>query len=62
MPAVPTPPKARALIDSILSAVDLRRPPAPRHPAARRMCAYLDGAGHADLASLSHGAAVERCA
>jgi len=52
----PTPDNARALIAAILSAVDLRQPPQPRHPAARRMCAYLDGSGSTDLASLSHDA------
>ncbi|MCP3143270.1 helix-turn-helix domain-containing protein [Pyxidicoccus xibeiensis] len=41
---------------SILSAVDLCQPPEPRHPAARRMCAYLDGAEDINLASLSHEA------
>ena len=56
VPRDPTPEQARALLDSILSAVDLRRPPEPRHPAARRMCAYLDGSRHADLASLSYEA------
>ncbi|MDF2693741.1 MAG: Transcriptional regulator, AraC family protein [Labilithrix sp.] len=56
LPCDPTPEQARALITSILDALDLRQPPAPRHPAARRMCAYLDGEGHADLASLSHEA------
>jgi AraC-like DNA-binding protein len=56
VPRDPTPEQARALIVSILSAVDLRQPPGPRHPAARRMCAYLDGADHVDLASLSHEA------
>lgn len=54
VPRVPTPAQARALIGSILTAVDLRPPPGPRHPAARRMCAYLDGSDHVDLASLAH--------
>lgn len=54
VPRVPTPAQARALIGSILTAVDLRQPPGPRHPAARRMCAYLDGSDHVDLASLAH--------
>jgi AraC-like DNA-binding protein len=56
VPREPTPEMARALMASILSAVDLRQPPEPRHPAARRMCAYLDGAEEIDLASLSHEA------
>jgi AraC-like DNA-binding protein len=56
VPRDPTRDKARALIASILSAVDLPQLAAPRHPAARRMCAYLDGCGHADLASLAHEA------
>lgn len=56
VPRDPTPEEARALIASILSAVDRREPPRPRHPAARRMCGYLDGSGHVDLASLSHEA------
>ncbi|WP_305849548.1 helix-turn-helix transcriptional regulator [Pyxidicoccus parkwayensis] len=56
VPRNPTPEQARALIESILSAVDLHQPPRPRHPAARRMCAYLDGSNPGDLASLSHEA------
>ncbi|WP_437679018.1 helix-turn-helix domain-containing protein [Sorangium sp. So ce131] len=56
VPREPTPEMARALMASILSAVDLRQPPEPRHPAARRMCAYLDGADEVDLARLSHEA------
>jgi AraC-like DNA-binding protein len=56
IPRDPTPEQARALIDSILAAVDLRPPPGPRHPAVRRMCAYLDGCDHVDLATLSHEA------
>ncbi|HZR80053.1 MAG TPA: AraC family transcriptional regulator [Candidatus Binatia bacterium] len=56
VPRDPTPAQARALIASILSAVDLRQPPAPRHPATRRMCASLDGSDRVDLASLSHAA------
>ncbi|AKV00915.1 Transcriptional regulator, AraC family [Labilithrix luteola] len=56
VPRDPTPEQARALIRSILSAVALRQPPKPRHPATRRMTAYLDGSDHADLASLSHAA------
>lgn len=56
VPREPTPEQARALIDAILSALDLRQPPGARHPAARRMCAYLDGADSVDLARLSHEA------
>jgi len=56
VPRDPSREKARALIAAILSAVDLRQPPKPRHPASRRMCAYLDGSDHVDLASLSHEA------
>ncbi|WP_437817498.1 helix-turn-helix domain-containing protein [Sorangium sp. So ce1078] len=56
VPRDPTPEMARALMASILSAVDLRQPPEPRHPAARRMCAYLDGSDQIDLARLSHEA------
>ncbi|WP_437320838.1 helix-turn-helix domain-containing protein [Sorangium sp. So ce385] len=56
VPRDPTPEMARALMASILSAVDLRQPPEPRHPAARRMCAYLDGSDSVDLARLSHEA------
>lgn len=56
VPRDPTPAQARALIASIVSAVDVHRPPRPRHPAARRMCAYLEGADRVDLAKLSHEA------
>jgi len=58
VPRDPTREMARALMASILSAVGLRQPPEPRHPAAHRMCAYLDGEGPdpIDLASLSHEA------
>jgi len=56
VPRDPTRETARALMASILEAVDLRQPPEPRHPAARRMCAYLDGEGQVNLASLSHEA------
>jgi AraC-like DNA-binding protein len=56
IPRDPTPEQARALIAAILSAVDVRQPPGPRHPAARRMCAFLDGSDHVDLASRSHEA------
>jgi AraC-like DNA-binding protein len=56
LPRDPTPAQARALIAAILSAVDLDQPPRPRHPAVRRMCAYLDRSDHLDLARLSHDA------
>ena len=49
-----TPEAARTLMASILAAADPRRPPKPRHPAARRMCACLDSSGRVNLASLSH--------
>ena len=48
--------QARALIASLLSAVEPRQPPGAQHPAARRMCAYLDGEGRVDLATLSRQA------
>lgn len=56
VPRDPTPEQARALLAAILSGIDLRQPPRPRHPAARRMCAYLDSSDHVDLASLAHAA------
>jgi AraC-like DNA-binding protein len=56
IPRDPTREQARAVIAAMLSAVDLGQPPEPRHPAARRMCTYLDGSGHADLTRLSHEA------
>ena len=56
IPRAPTPAQARAVLDAILVAVDVTRPPAPRHPAARRMCAYLDRSDDVDLASLSRQA------
>lgn len=56
LPRDPTPDQARALIDAILSAVDLHEPPRPRHPAVRRMCAYLDRSDRIDLARLAHQA------
>lgn len=52
----PTPDSARALIASILAAVELDQPPEPQHPAARRMRAFLDQSDHVDLASLSREA------
>jgi AraC-like DNA-binding protein len=56
VPRNPAPEDARALIASMVSAVDLHRSAETRHPAARRMSRYLDGSSHADLASLSHEA------
>jgi AraC-like DNA-binding protein len=56
VPRDPTPEQARALIASIFLGLDLSQPPGPRHPAARRMCAHLDGSDHVDLASLSREA------
>jgi AraC-like DNA-binding protein len=56
VPRDPTPEQARAVMASILAAVAGHQPPRPRHPAARRMCAYLDGSDRLDLTSLSHEA------
>ncbi|WP_437730123.1 helix-turn-helix domain-containing protein [Sorangium sp. So ce1335] len=56
VPRDPTPEMARALMAAILAALDVRRPPEPRHPAVRRMCACLDGSDDVDLARLSHEA------
>lgn len=56
VPHEPTPEQARALITSILSALDLRSRARPRHPAARRMCAYLERGDHGDLARLAQEA------
>lgn len=56
IPREPSLDEAGALITSIVAALELPCPPAPRHPAARRMCASLDGADHVDLARLSHQA------
>jgi AraC-like DNA-binding protein len=56
VPRDPTPAQARALLDSILSAVEVRGAPGPRHPAVRRMCAALDRSDPADLARLSREA------
>lgn len=56
VPEDPTPEQARALIASLLAVVDARQAVGPRHPAARRMCAYLDAAGPVELASLSYEA------
>jgi AraC-like DNA-binding protein len=56
VPRDPSPDEARALLASLLDALDGRRPPAPRHPAARRMCAYLCGEEEVALASLAHEA------
>ncbi|MBJ6765777.1 helix-turn-helix transcriptional regulator [Myxococcaceae bacterium JPH2] len=56
IPRNPTPEQARTLIAAILASVELRLPPRPRHPAARKMCEYLDRADPVDLASLSREA------
>lgn len=56
VPRDPTPDQARALLTAILTAIAPHEPPKPRHPASRRMSAFLDGPDHADLASLSHEA------
>lgn len=56
VPTDPTPAEARALLEAVVSAVDPRERPKPRHPAARRMSAFLGDCDHADLASLSHEA------
>lgn len=56
VPRDPTPEAARALVASVLSALDLRHRAQPQHPATRRMCAYLDRADHIDLARLSREA------
>jgi len=56
VPRDPAPENARALIAAILAAVGQRQRPEPRHPAARRMCASLDGSGCVSLARLSHEA------
>ncbi|WP_394830162.1 AraC family transcriptional regulator [Pendulispora rubella] len=56
VPRDPTPEMARALLAAILAAIDPRQPPEPRHPAVRRMCAYLDGSDHVNLASVSQEA------
>ena len=47
---------AHALVASILSSIDLQHPQEPRHPAARRMCDFLDGEGEVDLARVSRAA------
>lgn len=56
VPTAPTPAIARAWIAEIRAAVEPARPPGPRHPATRRMCAYLDASDDVDLARLSHDA------
>ena len=56
VPRDPTLEQARALLASILTQIDARHAASPRHPAARRMCGYLDGAGAIELASLSQEA------
>ena len=56
VPHTPTPAMARALITAIRAAIEPARAPVPRHPATRRMCAYLDASDDIDLARLSHDA------
>lgn len=56
VPHAPTRDAARALVASILSALDCGHPAQPQHPATRRMCAYLDSADYIDLARLSREA------
>lgn len=56
VPRVPTRDAARALVASVLSALEPGRPAQPQHPATRRMCAYLDGTDDIDLARLSREA------
>jgi len=56
VPDAPTPAMARALMAAIRDAIEPARPPGPRHPATRRMCAYLDASNDVDLARLSHDA------
>ena len=56
VPRRPTPEMARALVTSVLEALDLPQPPTARHPAARRMCAYLDGSDDISLEGLSREA------
>jgi AraC-like DNA-binding protein len=51
-----TPAQARALIAAVLGALDVHEQPKPRHPAARRMCTYLDGGDQHDLADLARTA------
>lgn len=56
VPRDPTLAQARALLRSVIVALDLHERPIPRHPATRRMCTLLD-AGHAvDIAKLSREA------
>jgi AraC-like DNA-binding protein len=56
VPRAPTRDAARALVASVLAALDGGRPAQPQHPATRRMSAYLDGADDIDLARLSRDA------
>ncbi|MBC8070783.1 MAG: helix-turn-helix transcriptional regulator [Deltaproteobacteria bacterium] len=60
IPGDPTPEQARTLLATILArvqgAVDVRESSGPRHPAVRRMCAYLDRSDAADLDSLAQQA------
>ena len=56
VPRHPTPQQARTLVATILGTVDVRESVGPRHPAVRRMCAYLDRSDDVDLASLAQRA------
>lgn len=56
LPMQPTREDARSLLASILSSIGLGRGPEPRHPAARRMCQFLEQNGDTDLAQLSREA------
>ena len=51
-----TPAQARAVIAAIRAAIEPARLPGPRHPATKRMCAYLDASDDVDLAKLSRAA------
>ncbi|HET9626335.1 MAG TPA: AraC family transcriptional regulator [Kofleriaceae bacterium] len=56
IPDTMTPAAARGFLAAIRAAIEPARPPGPRHPATRRMCAYLDATDDVDLARLSHAA------
>lgn len=56
VPDTPTPAAARTLLATIRRALEPARPPGARHPATRRMCAYLDASDDIDLARLSREA------
>jgi len=56
VPRDPTLDEAKALISAMVSALEPRGSANARHPASRRMSAFLGGRTHGDLASLSHQA------